>query len=216
MRCQLTFTGASRRRLDDVAEGLRRRDPPESAGSPAPKIVLDPTDQWLAKDQPRFPHRTRHHAHVCEFDVSGFGPIPAPHGHDKTSDFATSLQSCTRQRTRDEKGEQRVARNDDVRTRNKDALKSSRPSQKELFQDDVIARRKNCETGQRGSLNAIEAGRDAPDATLARAKFVLLGLRVFEQAVGWISDHRMNRVAFTAVDPRVAFIQKQRSPTVDK
>src|SRR5581483_7210505 len=105
-----------------IPEWLLFVRPPEAARLPLAQIVLHATFGSLPEDHPRLPHRPRHNAYSIKLVMGVLWSIAAAHSHSETSDVPPKLQSAFTHCGTDDVAQKRIARYDNVCTRNKDAL----------------------------------------------------------------------------------------------
>lgn len=88
---QIALGLSRRRRGYDITERLLLAGSAESTSLPSSQIILDSSLYWLAVDNPRLPHGTRHDTDLRKFIVSGLGAVASSHCHRKPGDFATAF-----------------------------------------------------------------------------------------------------------------------------
>lgn len=189
---KLALRGSRRCRFNDVAEGPLCRNAAESASAPATQVVLNSPVQGFAKNHPRLPHGARHDAYPIELDVCRLWPVTAPHRHHEANNLTSTLESCPRKRAGNEVGEQGVAGDHDVRTRDQNPDKAAPPFKEKAFKRLVISRGQHSEPGKRCPSRSIETGRNPPDATLALTQLALLLVGVLDQSIRRIGNDRMD------------------------
>src|SRR6266849_2319584 len=93
MRGQSPFRLVRGRRRNNIPKWLVRRGPSKPSRAPLAKIVLRSSFQRLPKEQPWFPHGSRHYADIGKFLVGCFRSISTSHGHDEANDFSPPLKT---------------------------------------------------------------------------------------------------------------------------
>jgi len=85
------FLGASWERTNHIAEWLILGDATETARPPCAQILRDGAFNRTTKQQPRFPHRARHHTDVRELFMCVLWPVAAAHRSYKTHHLTPTL-----------------------------------------------------------------------------------------------------------------------------
>ena len=212
MRGVRAFRAAARRRCNDVTEGFVGCRAPEAPGLPLPQIVPHAPVQRFSVHEPRLPHRARHDADVSEFVIGAFGPVSTAHGHGEADDFPAAFQPGFGKGGRDERRDQRIRGDDDVRARHQDRQQRTRPTHEELPDIGQLMGIQRREAGQRGTTVPVERRRNAPDTAFPCAQFPLLLPCIFVQTVWRVGDDRVHRVGRLPGQPRKAVVMVQFRP----
>ena len=214
MRRQQPLLSPRRRRANDVPERPLRRRPPEAAGAPLPKVVLRAPFQRLSVDQPRFPHGTRHDAHLGKLLVRGLGPVSAAEGHDQPHHLAAPLEARFGKAIRHDVRKQRVGCDDDIGARRQLRQQGATQQMEKLPQFLQLVRRQRREARQRRAFASVETGRYAPDAALPVSQLGLLFRGIFMQAVRRVRNDCLDGIVILPFQPFEAVVAIQRGVSV--
>ena len=135
--------------------------------------------------------------------------ITATHGHHQPDDFTAPLQTRPGKRTRNNIGQERIAGNDNIRTRNKNRQKPRCPRRKELLECVQVRRLQNGESWQWRPLRTVERRRNSPNAAASGSELLLFQIGILDQAIWRIGHHSMHRVRRLALEPGKTVVPDQ-------
>ncbi len=135
--------------------------------------------------------------------------IAATHGHYQPDDFAAPLQTRPGKSARNKVGQQRIARNHDICARNQYRQQPRCPRRKELFECVQVCWLQNRESRQGRPLRTVERWRNSPNTAASGPELLLFQIRIFDQAIGRIGHHCVQRVRGLTLEPGKAVIPDQ-------
>ncbi len=155
----------------------------------------------MAQYDPRFEHRSGHHADIRKFRMCVFGSVAAPHCHDQTNNLAAQFQTRGAHRPGNDVSKQRIAGNDDIRAGNGGPEQKVAELEEKIMEKLAISFVQNGETRQRRALVAVKRRRNSPNTSALFAQLSLLARGIFQKSVWRVGHDGMNRSGLTRTQP---------------